>query len=487
MARVAVKLSAILLTLPLFSVAAHADDYLLAQSAAHKLKVFADGGAKWCGPHLSLKVALDADSPDIGNPASVGDLLSRLKGPISSDCAAAVDATAAVSAPGKALGGFKASKDAGWVFASTTPAAHGPASLDDEPTPAAAPAKVAAAAAPAAAAPALPPTQPGDVPGSHDPAFLKRFQGSQIIYYLTRTFDQYNMVVGTAVTNTNRPAGAPPNYILFNDLNIAKMEGSVVRVIYRVPVGYTALELLRNYEDEFKELGFDITGELLPCIRTYNYLGIESVSFGQLGMERLNNIYTVPGGNTDADGPACYFSASGTIDGHNVGASVMVVEKHGNLKPWTDLTLKDGEIVVGVDIVTAKAVANQMVAVKASDMAAALASKGSIDIYGILFDTDKTDIKPESSKTLDEIASLLKIDQSLKLEISGHTDNTGSVEHNQKLSEGRAQAVVAALVKTYGIDPSRLTAAGFGDTRPVADNGNEAGRAKNRRVELRKL
>lgn len=483
MARVTFKLSAMLLTLPLFTIAARADDYLLAQSSAHKLKVYADGGAKWCGPHLTLKVALDADSPDIGNPAAVNDLLNRLKSPIGTDCAAATDATAAVSAPGKPLGSYKASKDGGWVFASNAPAVHQPASLDDEPAPT--PAK-ATATAPAAAA-AVPPTQPGDVAGSHDPAFLKRFQGSQIVYYLTRTFDQYNLVVGTDVKNTNRPAGAPPNYILFNDLNVAKMEGSVVRVIYRVPVGYTALELLRNYEDEFKQLGFDITGELLPCMHSYNYLGVEGTAFAQLGMEKMNNLYTIPGGNTDADGPACYFSARGTVDGKDVGASVMVVEKHGNLTPWKDLTLKEGEIVVGVDIVTAKAVAIQMVTVKASDIADALASKGSIDLYGIQFDVDKTDIKPESAKSLDEIASLMKIDKTLKLDISGHTDNTGSVEHNQQLSEGRAKAVVDALVKNYGIDPARLQSHGFGDTRPVADNANEAGKAKNRRVELRKI
>ena len=62
-----------------------------------------------------------------------------------------------------------------------------------------------------------------------------------------------------------------------------------------------------------------------------------------------------------------------------------------------------------------------MVFVKAADMADALASKVFIDLYGVYFDTDKTEVKPESNATLDEIASLLKIDRSLKLEISGHT------------------------------------------------------------------
>jgi len=81
----------------------------------------------------------------------------------------------------------------------------------------------------------------------------------------------------------------------------------------------------------------------------------------------------------------------------------------------------------------------------------------------------------------------LKIDRSLKLEISGHTDNTGTADHNQKLSEARAAAVVQALTTRYGIAPDRLTAKGFGDRRPVADNATDVGKAKNRRVELRKM
>jgi len=140
-----------------------------------------------------------------------------------------------------------------------------------------------------------------------------------------------------------------------------------------------------------------------------------------------------------------------------------------------------------VDIAVAKPVADQMVTVKAADMVDALATKGVVDLYGIYFDTDKTEIRPESTATLGEVATLLKVDRSLRLEVSGHTDNTGAHDHNMALSLGRAQAVVQALVTQYGIDPARLTAKGYGDTRPVAPNSNAANMAKNRRVELRKL
>jgi outer membrane protein OmpA-like peptidoglycan-associated protein len=124
---------------------------------------------------------------------------------------------------------------------------------------------------------------------------------------------------------------------------------------------------------------------------------------------------------------------------------------------------------------------------KSPDIATALKETGRVAIYGINFDIDKTTIKPASAPVLAQIAKLLKDDPSLALEISGHTDSTGTHEHNMKLSDGRAAAVVAALVNKYGIAAGRLKAQGYGDTRPVAENETEAGRAQNRRVELRAL
>ncbi len=108
---------------------------------------------------------------------------------------------------------------------------------------------------------------------------------------------------------------------------------------------------------------------------------------------------------------------------------------------------------------------------------------GHVALYGIYFDTDSATIKPESEATLSQIVKLLGADASLKLGIEGHTDNTGARPHNQSLSEERAASVKAYLVG-HGIAASRLTTAGFADTKPVADNGSPEGRARNRRVEL---
>ncbi len=113
-----------------------------------------------------------------------------------------------------------------------------------------------------------------------------------------------------------------------------------------------------------------------------------------------------------------------------------------------------------------------------------LRNTGHTAVYGIYFDTGKSDIKPESEQAIGEIAKLLKKDYGLKLYVVGHTDNVGGLESNMKLSEARAQAVVQALTRKEGIPGSRLKSFGNGPYAPVASNDAEEGKAKNRRVEL---
>jgi OOP family OmpA-OmpF porin len=107
-----------------------------------------------------------------------------------------------------------------------------------------------------------------------------------------------------------------------------------------------------------------------------------------------------------------------------------------------------------------------------------------VDLYGIYFDTAKATLKPESEATLQQVLGVLTGDPALKLVIAGHTDNEGGDAYNQGLSEQRAASVVAWLTGK-GVDAARLRSEGLGESRPVADNGNAAGRALNRRVEVR--
>ena len=109
-----------------------------------------------------------------------------------------------------------------------------------------------------------------------------------------------------------------------------------------------------------------------------------------------------------------------------------------------------------------------------------------IILKNIFFDFDKATLRSESATELDRLVKLLIDVPTMKIEISGHTDNVGSDNYNKQLSEDRAKAVVEYLIEK-GIDEDRLTYAGYGETQPIADNDTEEGRQVNRRTEFKVL
>ena len=115
---------------------------------------------------------------------------------------------------------------------------------------------------------------------------------------------------------------------------------------------------------------------------------------------------------------------------------------------------------------------------------AELKNCGQLATYELAFETNSDKLKGTDWPILQILANLMKKDTKLKIEVSGHTDNTGNAATNQSLSEKRAATVQKTLVEKYGADASRLTAKGYGSDQPMADNGTEPGRAINRRVEL---
>ncbi len=134
-------------------------------------------------------------------------------------------------------------------------------------------------------------------------------------------------------------------------------------------------------------------------------------------------------------------------------------------------------------IVARQAMAQEVV-IDAAAMASSLADTGSVAIYGINFDTAKSDIKPESAPAIEQIAKMLTSNPTLKVGIVGHTDMVGDATSNMKLSQARAQSVITELVSKHGIAAARLVAFGAGPWSPLASNKTDEGRAKNRRVEL---
>ena len=137
--------------------------------------------------------------------------------------------------------------------------------------------------------------------------------------------------------------------------------------------------------------------------------------------------------------------------------------------------------------VVEKAAMEQEVVAYTRPMARDIKETGHVAIYGIYFDHDSYHIEPESAATLEAIAEMLKTNSTLNIYVVGHTDMTGDLEYNMRLSGERAQAVVDALVKEYGIASNRLKAKGIGPLSPVTTNRTEEGKKRNRRVELVKM
>jgi outer membrane protein OmpA-like peptidoglycan-associated protein len=154
----------------------------------------------------------------------------------------------------------------------------------------------------------------------------------------------------------------------------------------------------------------------------------------------------------------------------------------GGKEIWAYVASYRGEN-IRIEIIEKEAM-KQEVTADAKFMAEGLSSTGHVAIYGIYFDFNKSDLKPESDPALKEIAKLLIGTPNLKVFIVGHTDNVGGIDYNMKLSQARAGAVLKELTTTYKVNPQRLKAFGVGQLAPVAPNKTEEGRAKNRRVEL---
>ena len=125
----------------------------------------------------------------------------------------------------------------------------------------------------------------------------------------------------------------------------------------------------------------------------------------------------------------------------------------------------------------------QVADVGAEDWAAKLEKDCRLPLYGVFFDFNKATLKPESESVLKKAAGLLSTKKGFAVEVQGHTDNVGGDAYNLTLSGQRAETVKAWLGK-HGVEAGRLSSKGYGKTQPIADNGTDEGRAKNRRVEL---
>ena len=311
-----------------------------------------------------------------------------------------------------------------------------------------------------------------DLDGARDHPAIKRFAGSSIIAFDNKRFDTVDIPTSgylrfNAATG-KREFVSPP----------IKAEGERTRIWYESPGDTSSTELFNNYRNELQTQGFEIlydSTQDAAATRWNNYLQPLGVNAEKIASSRSQ--FVMYSANTRQ---LRTLSAQRSKNGQTLFVHVIAVQWE---KDNPTFKAKRGAY-AALDIVQAGEMQQSMVTVTASAMAKAIASTGRIALYGITFDTAKAEVKPESKAALEEIAKLLKAEVGLKLRVVGHTDNQGSLDSNIALSKRRAEAVNAALSSQHSIAANRLSAFGVADLAPVASNADEAGRAKNRRVEL---
>jgi OOP family OmpA-OmpF porin len=327
-----------------------------------------------------------------------------------------------------------------------------------------------------------------DKKGAKDSPLLKRYEGSYIVAQERKAFAEFAYPLSKL--EPVREEKTRQNNQRFEPKNKKALEGAYTRIVYLVPENRTPLEVVRNYEEEIKRVGGSV---LFQCKET-DCGGDPSRSIAGGGGQMSLAMYLYPperiveephttGHCAIAEHIADQRYVVAELPQSGAHVSVLTYRLVSPDKNDVCRTLNDRTIAI-VDLVETKAREQKMVTVQASEMEKTIASTGRVALYGIYFDFNKAEVKPESDPTLEQIAKLLKQSSAMKLLVVGHTDNVGTFPFNTDLSQRRAVAVVTALGTRYGIAKERLTPVGVSFASPVASNKTDEGRAKNRRVEL---
>ena len=317
------------------------------------------------------------------------------------------------------------------------------------------------------------PLHSADVAGASDHPQVKRVTGSEIFFQSTADYDARKFALGKVEWDRAKYKVSP--------YQSTTVEGKRLTTYYKLPENILVLEAFRNYEQELRTSGFEILfagqGDEVETIGFNNQIALE--------------IYETKGSNSTPEekaqwpfqytdeAKAAYIAARKKGEAGELYVSVyLVTNKHNK---WLQIPV--GRTLVRVDVIETKEREQRMELVTSEKMASEITLNGRIALYGIQFDTDSAAIKPDSQSTLAEIAKFLQQESALKILVVGHTDTEGAFDYNRKLSQSRAESVVASLA-AQGVAKERLFPVGVSFASPIATNQTGEGRAKNRRVEL---
>ena len=249
----------------------------------------------------------------------------------------------------------------------------------------------------------------------------------------------------------------------------------MTRIAYAAPRGKTPVEVFANFRDSLERSGFKL---LYSCTAgSGSGTACGGFNFAQDYAEPLRQDDSAHGNDVigflySTSDDVRYLLAEFQRGSRRVDVGLMVSQN------------EDNPVGVLLQVVESGQMPTDQVTVDSAAITKGLQSEGKIALYGLQFATESADLRPDSDATLKQMSDVLHQQPGLLVFIVGHTDNSGSLEHNLALSQRRAQSVVKALTSRFGIAPNRLVAVGMASYSPVASNHTDAGKAKNRRVEM---
>ncbi len=286
---------------------------------------------------------------------------------------------------------------------------------------------------------------------------INGYEGSTLIGQYTSNYVQYHVAEGPLTREGFQKKSTP--------------EGSLECFLYRGPSGRTALEVFRNYEQQLKKSGLNI---LFSCTDNSCLQGTYSGFFISIYGSTHNNVEkrnTFPAKEiTNIYSGQHYVSAlwKGTETNKYVTIGIATV---------------DDVIYTYIDILTQKNMDTDMVKITANYIRDEISKQGKVVIYETLFETGKSTLMPTAAAVINEMLSYIRANPTKNFYVVGHTDDTGDFEANMTLSMQRAQRLTDELIKK-GATARQLTPKGVGPLAPVGTNQTEAGKQRNRRVEL---
>lgn len=290
------------------------------------------------------------------------------------------------------------------------------------------------------------PLPTADIPNSADSPLLKRYEGSFIVSTESFAYTDFSIPLSTLELDKERKREPAHNNLIYKPEKSLDVEGALSRIAYVLPAERSPLEVLRNFQDEVVKAG----GETLwECKQETCGGDLGRASNGGGGeMSLMMYFFHAADLKDKPDSSGLCALTTGVSDQRFFAGKIPQTDGDTYVTVQT-FSMPDsrgckaftGRTVALVHVLEPKARDKKMVVVQAAEMANDLSTSGRVALYGIYFDTDKTELKPESKATLDEIATLLKDSPKLAVLVVGHTDNQGKFDYNADLSTRRASVL----------------------------------------------